>query len=143
MGNITSADAVLTLAITPLFPIPQQLQGFGVDDIYDIPQIKSVEAMMGVDGIKSSGFVFTLVPQTITLQADSPSNRIFDTWWASMQAAKADYPASGLILLRSVESKFQMINGSLTGYKPAPAGKRVLQPRTYEITWEKVLPSQT
>lgn len=143
MGSITSADAVLTLAIATLFPTPQQLQGFGVDDIYDIPSIKSVEAMIGVDGKKSSGFVYALVPQTITLQADSPSNRIFQTWWTQMQAAKFDYTASGIIVLRSTGTKYQMINGSLTGYKPAPAAKRTLQPNTYELTWEAVLPSPT
>ena len=79
--SITSANAVLTLAIAQLFPVPQQLQGFGVDDVYDVPQIKSVEVMMGVDGVLSAGFVYVQIPQHITLQGDSASNLIFDTWW--------------------------------------------------------------
>lgn len=139
--SITSANAVLILAVPPLFPVPQQLQGFAVDDIYDVPQIKSVEVMMGVDGILSAGFVFTQVTQTISLQADSASNDIFDVWWTQMQAAKEVYGASGMITLPGIETKFSQLNGYLTGYKPAPAGKRVLQPRTYEITWQSIQPA--
>lgn len=140
MGMITSANAVLSLQILPLFLVPQQLQGFGADDIYNIPSIKSVETKMGVDGKQSSGFVFVSVPQDITLQADSLSNRIFDTWWTSMQAAKDVYVASGVTLLPSIASKFIHLNGSLTGYTPAPPGKRTLMERVYQITWESIVP---
>lgn len=141
MPSITSANAILTLSVPPLFAIPQQLQGFGVDDIYDTDQIKSVETMMGVDGVLSGGFVYVEVKQTITLQADSASNSFFDTWWTQMQAAQDVYVASGLIKLPSIVTKFTMLTGFLTGYKPIPDGKKVLQPRKFEITWGKVAPA--
>lgn len=141
MGSITSANAVLMLSVPPLFPIPQQIQGFATDDIYDVPQIKSVEVMMGVDGVLSAGFVYIQIPQTITLQADSPSNSFFDTWWTQMQAAQDAYEASGLIRLPSISTKFTQTTGFLTGYKPVPAGKKTLQPRTYEITWARISPA--
>lgn len=143
MGNITGADVVLTLAIDTIFPIPQQLQGFGVDDVYDVPQIKSVETMMGVDGVLSAGFVFVAVPQTITLQGDSISNLIFDTWNTQQQAGKTVYRCQGLIRLPGIATKFTMVNGALTGYKPAPAVKKLIQPRVYEITWESIAPAPT
>lgn len=139
--SITSANAVLMLSIPLLFPIPQQLQGFATDDIYDVPQIKSVEVQMGVDGVLSGGFVHTQITQSITLQADSVSNDIFDTWWTQMQAAQDTYEANGIIQLPSIGTKFAQTKGFLTGYKPLPAGKRILQPRTYEITWERIAPA--
>ncbi len=141
MASITSANAVLTLAVPPLFPVPQQIQGFATDDIYDIPQIKSVEVQMGVDGVLSAGFVYIQIPQEITLQADSDSNDFFDTWWTQMQAAQDVYAASGIIKLPSIATKFTQINGFLTGYKPAPGAKKLLQPRKYEITWERIAPA--
>jgi hypothetical protein len=140
MGNITSADATLTLTIPPLFPVPQQLQGFATDDVYDIPAIKSVETMMGVDGVLSGGFVFTAIVQQIHLQADSASNLVFDTWWTQMVAAKLAYSCGGLIKLPGILTKFTQTNGFLTGYKP-PGAKRVLQPRSYEITWQMIAPA--
>lgn len=143
MGTITSADCVLTLQVVPLFSIPQQLQGFATDDIYNIPRIKSVETRMGVDGVLSGGFVFREIIQEIMLQADSASNLIFDTWWTQMQATKGTYPATGLIKLPSIATKFVQTVGFLTGYTPAPAAKGVLQPRSYEITWQKIAPAPT
>jgi hypothetical protein len=141
MGSITSSNAVLTLAIATLFPIPQQLHGFGTDDIYDIPRIRSVEIMMGVDGVLSGGFIYAAVPMEITLQADSLSNRIFDTWNSQMQAAGETYIAQGNIRLPGVATKFALLTGFLTGYSPSPAAKKVLQPRRYEITWQKIAPA--
>lgn len=140
MASITSANAVLTLAIPPLFPTPQQLQQFAADDVYDVDEIKSVETMMGVDGVMTAGFVFVEVKQKIMLMADSPSNAVFDTWWAQMQAAEDVFYANGLIVLPAVSTKFVQTRGALTGYKPAPAAKKVLQPRSYEITWNRIQP---
>lgn len=140
-GDITSANAVLALAVPPLFPVPQRIQGFSTDDIYGIAQIKSVETAMGVDGLLSGGFVFVAIVQSLMLQADSASNDFFDTWWTSMQATKGVYRASGLIKLPAISTKFSQTKGFLTGYTPAPAGKRTLQPRSYEITWESIFPS--
>lgn len=143
MGDITAANSVLTLAIATLFPIPQQLQGFGVDDIYDIAQVKNIETLMGVDGLLSGGFVWKERIQTITLQADSASNAIFDTWAANQEANQQVYLASGLIQLPSIATKFTQTTGFLTGYKPAPKAGKLLHPRTYEITWGRVAPAPT
>lgn len=140
MASISAANAVLMLSIAPIFAVPQQIQGFGPDDVFDIPQIKSVEVVMGVDGILSGGFVFVPIPQTITLQADSASNSVFDAWWTQMQATKDTYIASGLIRLPSISAKYALLTGQLTGYKPAPAVKKLLQMRTFEITWGAFAP---
>lgn len=139
--SITSANAVLMLSVPLLFPIPQQIQGFSTDDIYNIPSIKSVEVLMGVDGVLSGGFVYVAIPQTITLQADSLSNDFFDTWWTQMQATQGNYEANGLIILPGIETKFTQTKGFLTGYPPAPAARKTLQPRQYEITWESIVPA--
>ena len=139
--SITSANAILTLSIATIFPTPQQIQEFATDDIYDIPSIKSVETRMGVDGVLTAGFVFVAIPQTITLQADSPSCALFDAWHTQQEATMDVYAANGMIKLPSLATKFTQTRGFLTGYKPAPAGKRVLEPRQFEITWESIAPA--
>lgn len=139
--SLTTANAIITLSLPLLFPAPIQLQGFAADDIFDIDSIKSVETSMGVDGILSGGFVYSEIPQNITLQADSASNDFFDMWWLQMQAAQDVYTVNGVVLLKSVSSQFSMRKGFLTGYKPAPDAKRTLQPRRHTITWERVAPS--
>ncbi len=141
MGDITAANSVLTLSVATLFPTPQQLQGFAADDVYDIARIQSVETLMGVDGVLSAGFVFVEIEQTIRLQADSPSNFVFDTWYTQMVANFTTYAAQGVIRLPNIQSKFTMSNGFLTGYKPAPQARRVLQPREYQIRWNAIAPA--
>jgi hypothetical protein len=141
MGAVTVADVSLTLSIPLLFPTPQQIQGFANDEVFNIPQIKSVETMMGVDGTLSAGFVYVPIMQTISLQADSASNLFFDIWWTQMQSTKGTYIATGLIRLPSIATKYVLSTGFLTGYKPAPDAKKMLQPRTYEVTWQNFAPA--
>lgn len=143
MGAVTAADIVLTLNVPIVFTGPRQIQGFATDEVLDIPQIKSAETMMGVDGVLSVGFVYVPVPHTIALQADSLSNRFFDVWWAQMQSTKTTYRASGLILMPSIGQKYTLSGGVLTGYKPLANAKRLLQPRTFEITWQNIAPAPT
>jgi hypothetical protein len=141
MASITSANAQVLISIPSLFPVPQALQAFAVEDIFDVDPIEPVETLMGVDGILSAGFVFVPVNQTFALQADSPSIVIFDTWWTAMQVVKDVYFASATILLPSLSKKWAMSQGVLTNYKPMPDAKKVLQPQRFRITWQSALPA--
>jgi hypothetical protein len=138
--NITSANAVLFLTVPPIFPQPVQIQGFAADDVYDLDEIESIETQMGVDGILSGGWTWKPQPQRVMLQADSPSNDFFDQWYAAMQAAQTVFLAQGIITLPAISKKMIQVNGFLSGYK-LPGAKRVLQPRSFRLTWNKVLPA--
>jgi hypothetical protein len=139
MASITSANAVLTISIASLFSSPQTIYGFAADDVYDLDPLTAAEALMGVDGIQSAGFVYVPIRQSIALQADSPSNAVFDSWWTAQQQIKDVYFATGSIALNSLNKKYTMVQGVLITYPPAPSGKRVLQPRRYTISWQSIV----
>lgn len=139
--SITSANTVLTLSQTTLFPTPVRIQGFAADDVYDLDQVQLVEESMGVDGVLSFGFVFTARRQTISLQADSASNSFFDTIMLQQQAALDVYPLTGQILLPGISTKFNMINGALRDYNPGPSAKKTLQRRSFIVVWNTILPA--
>ena len=141
MADITGATATFVLAIASLFPAPIQLQGFAADDVFTTDPQESAEVLMGVDGFLSTGFVFVPVRQMIALQADSPSNDLFDFWHASMVAAKQAFFAQGNVNLPAINRNWTLINGTLTTYPPVPDGKRLLQPRRFGITWESISPA--
>jgi hypothetical protein len=141
MATLTTANTVFMLALTNIFPVPQQMQGFAADDITDIDAIDPSEAVMGVDGILSAGFRYVPIKQAISLQADSLSNAFFDLWYTSQQTAQDLFFASGIIVFPGIGSKYILNKGTLTTYKPAPDAKRILQPRKYGITWQSVLPA--
>lgn len=135
--DITAANATLILTLPGLFRVPVQLQGFAADDVYDLDEIESVETLMGVDGKLSGGFVWKPQPQTITLQADSESNDVFDTWNQNQKSGLRTYVAGGVLTLPSLGLKFIQTVGYLQGYK-LPGAKRVIQPRRYRLTWQDV-----
>lgn len=140
MGDLTGANAVVMLAIPPLFTTPQQLQGFAADDVYDLDEIESIETLMGVDGILSGGFVWKPQQQSITLQADSASNAIFDNWYAQQKAGTRTYVANGIVIIPALGLKFIQTNGFLSGYK-LPGVKKLVTQRRYRITWNDVSPA--
>lgn len=136
--TLTAANSILLLSIEGLYGAPQQIQGFSADDVTDIGNVSSAETMMGVDGHLSGGFTPVPFVQSIVLQADSLSNDIFDRWFGAQMTTRETYVASGTIILPGTQRKYSCVRGFLTGYKPIPGVKKILQPRSYEITWESV-----
>jgi hypothetical protein len=140
MGDLTAANAVITITQPILFSQPQQLQGFQADDVFDLEQIENIETVMGVDGVMSYGFVWKVQPQTIHLQADSPSNAIFDVIQTQQIAAQTAYPMNGVISLPAMKLKIILTNGVLSAYK-LPGAKKLVTPRNYRITWNLAVPA--
>jgi len=141
MASITGATAVVMLTLPGVFPAPFQLQGFAADDVYDTDDLVSAETLMGVDGKLSGGFVYVPVVQRYHLQADSPSIIFFDSWWAAQQQVIEVFNANGLVSIPSLGKKFTMTKGFLTGYKPLPDAKKLMQPQNFAITWQSVFPA--
>ena len=139
--SITGATTSIALAVAGLFPTSQLLQGFEADNVFSTDAIRSAEVLMGVDGILSAGFVFVEIRQTFMLQADSPSNSLFDIWWLTNQANEDSLPATGQVNLFAISQKWSMVNGHLTSYKPMSDTKKLLQPRHFEITWGRISPA--
>lgn len=137
-ATITSANSILLISIAGLYDIPQQLQGFAADDVFDTEAIEPAETMMGVDGRLSAGWVPTAIKQNISLQADSDSIRIFENWVTAQKTAREVYEATGQVQLPSVRRKYAMVRGFLTSIPLTPAAKKVLQPRRFQITWESI-----
>jgi hypothetical protein len=140
--DITSANATLTLSIPGLFPVVQ-IQGFSTDDAFDTDTVEIAQVVMGVDGNMSAGIVPVIKPQTITLQADSPSAVVFDSW---VQAQDPTFggvllPANETLSIPSIGLKVALINGVLRNYTPISGAKKVLQPRRFTIVWQTIQPA--
>lgn len=139
--SITSANAVIMLSLQPIFPSPVQLQQFAADNIFGTDPIEAAEESMGVDGYLTAGFVNVAVRQNFHLQADSPSNFFFDQWYAQQKAQQDTFIASGTIILRSLGTKFKMVQGFLKTYQPISNAGRVLAARQHTIVWQSVAPN--
>jgi hypothetical protein len=138
MATLTAANSVITLTIAGVFPNPQQLQGFDVDDIFSAESVSPAETKMGVDGILSGGWVATEKKLTYTLQADSPSNEVFDAWNDFQQQQQEVAIAQGSVSLVAINRIFTKTRGFLTGFVPIADAKKLLQPRKFTITWQSI-----
>lgn len=139
--TLTAANAVIMLTVDPIIRVPQQLQGFAADDVFNTDAIETAEVSMGVDGVLSGGFVYVAVKQNFVLQSDSDSCAFFDNWYLAQQSAVEAYIASGTEVLPSLRIKYAMMRGFLTGYTPVPPVKKIVQPRNFAITWQRATPS--
>ncbi len=139
--SITAANCTFMMTVGTIFPTPQQLQQFAADEIFTVAGIHSSEVVMGVDGVMTAGFVFVPIEQGIMLQADSPSEFLFDSWWATQLQLKDILYANATITFPSLGQKWNMVKGSLTTYQPLPNAKKLLQPRQHGITWQNVIPA--
>lgn len=143
MSTLTSANAILSIAVNNLFSAPQVIQGFAVDDAFESESVAQAEVLMGVDGRLSGGKVFTPYKMTVHLMPTSPSLGFFETWRNQQDAAYDVFAANGTIFLPSVNIVYTLVNGFLTTATPLPPVKKILAPVVYEITWERIISAPT
>lgn len=140
LKTITSANSVYTILVAGVIPAPFQLQGFATDAAFETEAADVAETVMGVDGIMSAGFIPFITSQTITLQADSPSIEVFETWLGAMKAVREIFYANGTIALPSVGKSYVLTKGVLKRVTQSPAARKTLQPQVYQLDWNDVQP---
>jgi hypothetical protein len=133
--SITSASVIYMLSIDTVYPTPQKLEGFGVDEAFDTEASEIAEVQLGVDGFSAAGWVPRLTTQTISLLAASPSFRIFEDWAAAMDLIKEVYYANATIEIPAIKRKYSLRKGVLTRYPSMPNARRTLQQRQFQIIW--------
>ena len=139
--TLTNANSILTLAVADLDIGPVQLQGFGTNDMFDTTAIKSAEVMVGVDGVKSQGYIAFLVPFKFTLQADSLSIDVMDAIQEAQEAAQETYELSMSLSAPGLGKLWTFINGTITEFKKTPKGEKLMQAQSYEVTFGKMISS--
>lgn len=140
-GTITSANAVIMLSAGTIFPVAQLIQGYAAEDIFDTDDVEMAEVQIGLDKKQSYGYVPFNVKWRLTLMANSDSILMFDSVIVAENVMTDKFRWDGVVTLKGIGKKYTMNNGVLTRGKVMPDAKKVLQPQTYEITWESVLPA--
>ena len=138
--TLTAANCQLTLFALPYLPVPTLIEGFASDAafLFDTPAV--AEVMKGVDGKLSAGFLPSITRQTITLQADSVSNRWFNDLFSASKASREIAWLYGSIALPSEGYSYTLTKGVLEQLTQAPPVGKVLQPRTFQIAWDDIQP---
>ena len=141
--DITSANSVLTISPRAAGLIGAgafTVEGYASDSAFMAEDVDVAEARMGVDGKMSVGHTPYIVKQTITLQADSPSIALFETIINAQNTLRQPIVLDSVLAIPSVQKSYVFTKGAMTRITPIPPGKRVLDPQSYEISWETVAP---
>ena len=56
--SLTATNAVITLAVPPIFSAPQNIEEFATDDVFNTDETEPTEISMGLDGVMSAGYIF-------------------------------------------------------------------------------------
>lgn len=133
--TVTAANIVYMLAVANLFPVAQQIQGFSPDAVIETEQANIAETQMGVDGFFAGGYVPVPFKEVISLLAFSPSCAMFDIWYETQKASRDIYYGTASIVYPAINRKWTRQQGVLTRYSPIAPAKKMLEMRTFEITW--------
>lgn len=137
--TLTSANSTFTLAVTGLYAVPVSIQGYAVDNMFEIDAAEVADVQMGADGKLSGGYTPTPRKLTVHLQADSPSRELFRVWDSAQRNTKDLYTATGVITIPSLSETYTLVRGFLQTVNVMPGAKKVLQPTDYVIMFESVI----
>ena len=133
VGDITSANATLVLTVDTLFPAGINLQQVATDQSYSQDELTIAEDRMGVDGNLVAGWVPSIKPVTIMLEASSPSYVSMAQLYRACEMKRGIYTCTLVATVPSIGKTFTWTNGILKSGTPVPAGKKVLDPTTWKF----------
>ena len=133
IGDITSANATAILTVDDLFPAGITLEQFSTDQSYSQDALTIAEDRMGVDGQLVAGWVPSIKSVTIMLEASSPSYESLMQLYRSSEQSRGMYECTLTVNLPSIEKTFTWSGGILKSGTPVPAGKKVLDPTTWQF----------
>ena len=135
MATITAVNSVFMLAVAGLFPTPQKLQEYSVDDAFTFDIADTAETQVGVDGYGVAGYVPRTVPMTIRFLASSVSLDLFEQWIGAQDAAGEILYCSAVISQPSIGRKYTAYYGTLMRVSTMADVRRVLAAREFHISW--------
>ena len=137
--TLTAANCTFALSITSLYPVPQIIDQFSMDNPFGTDDLNIAETVLTLDGTLLGGFTPTTVKQTITIQPTADSAGMFINWIQASITSKSMYRANGIISLPDLGTKYVLTRGILVSGKVIPDAKKILQPITFKIEWERVV----
>lgn len=139
--DITAANSVFTIMVPGLYNTPITLENYAADRAFETSVRDLAETAMSIDGYLNAGWIPTPVRQTISLAASSESGLVFEAIAAAQDAQRGLYRLGAEIQLPSIGRKYTMVRGLLQAVAVMPSAGRVLEARSFEILWERVLPA--
>ena len=133
--DITSTNSTVILTVESLYPQGVTLEGFSVDTIISSDEVTLAETRMGVDGKMATGYIPTPKSVTISLEANSPSQEVFNTIYGATEATKKIFKCNLSVSVPSLNREYNWIDGCVVSGKPTSDVKKTLDPTSWKLTF--------
>lgn len=133
LGDITSANSTIIMRVEGLFPAGVPLMGFATDQSLSQDEITIAETRMGVDGNFVAGWVPSIKPVTIMLEASSPSAGYMLALYQHCEQRRGIYEVSLVCTIPSILRIITWSKGVLKSGTIFPSNKKVLDPTTWKF----------
>jgi len=137
-GDITSANSILVMTVGDLFPAGVTLQGFATDQSFSQDELQVTEDRMGVDGNMVVGWIPSIKPVTIMLEASSPSFVAMSQLYRAQEMKRGPILVTLVATVPSIGKVFTWSDGAMKSGTPVPAGKKVLDPTTWKFDFARL-----
>jgi hypothetical protein len=138
LGNITSADSTAVLSVEELYPSGVLLEQYSTDAAVSQGDDTIAETRMGVDGQMVAGYVPSIKTVTVTLEASSPSIKVFNDIYQASQANRRFYKLRLTVSVPALKRTITYSEGVLKTGKFMPDINKTLQPVAFQIDFGKV-----
>lgn len=133
LGDITSANSTIIMRVEGLFPAGVPLMGFATDQSLSQDEITIAETRMGVDGNFVAGWVPSIKPVTIMLEASSPSAGYMLQLYQHCEQRRGIYEVSLVCTIPSILRIITWSKGVLKSGTVFPDHRRALEPTTWRF----------
>ena len=138
--DITSANSSAVLSVEELFPAGIVLQKYGTDQMITQDEVTYAESRMTVDGHLVGGFIVSSRMLNLTFEPDSPSLVGINQLLKAQETGLKLYKLGLVITVPSIKKTFNYSNGLTKKGKPFPDIKKILDPVTLSLEFEKCEP---
>ena len=136
--DITSANSSLRCVVPGLFPGGFTFEDYSADSMFTVAPVTNKETLMSADGKYHAGRIFNEKEFTVNLSPTSPTLAYLDQWDSYEDVGLVCLPCNMTLTIPALDSTWNLVNGVLFTWAPAPSAGRVLQPRQAVFHFESI-----
>lgn len=136
--DVTSANAEVIMNIDTLYPAGVKVEQFTSDTAISVDTTDTADVRIGVDGNLVGGWIASIIPITINLEATSPTYEAFANLFNAMQTNKRIYQCTLVISYPSISRRFTLSRGLLRTTQALPAMEQILSAVPFTFNFGKI-----
>ena len=134
--TLTTANSTIILTL-PILPVPVKLEGYSTDDMLNQDELNFTDSVMGIDGLKSSGYIIEKRVVNLTFMPTSASIDTFNIWINAMKVARESLEATAMsVTVPGLKNTYLFTIGNLKNGKEIPDLKKMSESIKYTLEFE-------